>query len=203
MSSKRWLQEHFKDPYVKKAQEQGYISRAAYKLLEIQEKDKLIKPGMTVVDLGAAPGSWCQVLKQLVGLRGRVIGMDILPVTEVSGIDFIQGDFTEDSCLEALLACLDGAAVDLVLSDMAPNMSGHKSIDQPRVMHLIELALDFAVQVLAPGGAFITKGFHGSGLEEYVTQMRQYFKQVKFRKPPASRSRSAEIYLLGLDFKAD
>ena len=203
MSSKRWLQEHFKDPYVKKAQEEGYISRAAYKLLEIQQKDKLIKPGMTVVDLGAAPGGWCQVLKQLVGLRGRVIGMDILPVTEVSGIDFIQGDFTEDSCLEALLACLDGATVDVVVSDMAPNMSGHKSIDQPRVMHLIELALDFAQRELRPGGAYLVKAFHGAGLEDYVKTMRQYFKQVKFRKPPASRARSPEIYLLGLDFKAD
>ena len=201
MSSKRWLQEHFSDPYVKKAKEAGYVSRAAFKLLELQEKDRLIRHGMTVVDLGAAPGGWSQVLLELVGRNGRIVAVDILEMELISGVEFIQGDFTEQECLDQVLDQL-GDKADSIVCDMAPNMSGHKSIDQPRSMYLVELAWDFALNVLKPGGSFVAKAFHGEGLEALVKVMRPHFKVVKYRKPSASRPRSPEIYLVGLEFKA-
>ena len=199
-NSKRWLQEHFSDPYVKKAREDGYVSRAAYKLIELNQKDHFLRSGMSVVDLGAAPGGWCQVALNEVGTKGRVIGIDLLPLDGVSGVEFIQGDFTDDACYEQLLDLLGGQA-SMVMSDMAPNLSGNKSIDQPRSMYLVELALDFALKVLSPGGTFIAKAFQGAGVEALVKQMKSHFRTVKHRKPPSSRARSAEIYLVGLEFK--
>ena len=198
--SKRWLNEHFSDHYVKKAQSEGYVSRAAYKLLAMHEKDRLIKPGMTVVDLGAAPGGWSQVAAELVGNRGRVIALDILPMTPPSGVEFIQGDFREKTVLEALLRRLGDDPVDVVISDMAPNLSGNKTIDQPRSMYLAELALECAIKILKPQGDFLTKVFHGSGSEDYIKLVKRHFSKVKSRKPDASRDRSREFYLLGKDF---
>jgi len=200
MSSKRWLQEHFTDLYVKKANEEGFVSRAAYKLIEINEKDHLFQNGMTIVDLGAAPGGWCQVAMSKIGGSGRVVAVDILPIELVSGIEFIQGDFTEQACLDQLLMRLtDG--VDVVLSDMAPNISGNKSVDQPAAVYLVELALDLAIKILKPKGKFVAKIFQGSGVDAVVDSMKKHFKIVKYRKPKSSRSRSAEIYLVGLEFK--
>ena len=201
MSSKRWLQEHFSDPYVKKAKEVGYVSRAAFKLLELQEKDRFVRSGMTVVDLGAAPGGWSQVLLELIGSKGRIVAVDVLEMELISGVEFIQGDFTEQDCLDEVLDTL-GDKADVIVSDMAPNMSGHKSIDQPRSMYLVELAWDFAMQTLKPGGTFVAKVFQGVGLEALVKDMKSHFKVVKYRKPSASRPRSPEIYLVGLDFRA-
>lgn len=200
-TSKQWLKEHFDDAYVKRSQEAGYRSRASFKLLEIQEKDNLINPGMTVIDLGAAPGGWAQVAASLVGARGRVLASDILPVEPLPGVEFVQGDFTEAAVLERLLQSMQGKLADLVLSDMAPNMSGMKDIDQPRVMHLAELALDLARSVLAPGAYFLVKVFHGEGLVEYQAELRDSFESVKVRKPAASRARSSEIYLLASGFR--
>ena len=202
-SSKQWLKEHFDDAYVKRSQEDGYRSRASYKLLEIQDKDKLMKPGMTVVDLGAAPGGWSQVAAEIVGEKGRVIASDILPMDGLADVEFIQGDFTEDSVLEQILSVLNDEGADLVISDMAPNMSGMKAIDQPRVMYLAELALDMAKTVLSPGAYFLVKVFQGAGFAEYQREMQACFRSVKTRKPAASRSRSREIYLLGANFIAD
>jgi 23S rRNA (uridine2552-2'-O)-methyltransferase len=201
-SSRRWLEEHHSDPYVKQSKREGYRSRAAYKLLEIQQKDAFIKKDMTVVDLGAAPGGWSQVASVCVGQTGRVVALDILPVPFLPGVLFIQGDFTEMKTLEHLLDTLAGSTVDVVLSDMAPNLSGNKSIDQPRSMYLAELALECVLKVLKPGGAFLTKLFQGSDVDEYVKMLKQHFKQVKIRKPDASRSRSQEVYALSLGFKA-
>ena len=198
--SRRWLSEHFKDPYVKRAREDGYVCRAAYKLIEIVERDGILSKGMTVVDLGAAPGGWSQVALPLVGKQGRVIGIDLLPLQGVSGIDFIQGDFTESSCLASLEEALKKKKADVVLSDMAPNLSGNKSIDQPRSMYLVELAVDFALRWLKPGGNFVVKVFQGQGVEEVVKGLRPYFRVIKHRKPKASRPRSAELYLVGIDF---
>jgi 23S rRNA (uridine2552-2'-O)-methyltransferase len=202
-SSKSWLKEHFDDPYVQRAQREGYRSRSCYKLLEVQEKDKLFKPGMRVIDLGAAPGGWSQVASRLVGERGQVIASDILPMDPLEGVEFIEGDFTQDAVLEQILAVLDGAAVDLVISDMAPNMSGMSAVDQPRSIYLVELALEFSQRVLRPGGSFLTKVFHGEGFEEVLRDCRASFNKVAARKPQASRPRSREVYLLARDFRGN
>lgn len=195
-SSKAWLKEHREDPYVQRAQKEGYRSRACYKLLEIQEKDRLFRPGMTVLDLGSAPGGWSQVAANLVGHRGRVIASDILPMDQLAGVDFIQGDFTEEAVFEQLLEVLDGQPLDLVLSDMAPNMSGVNAVDQPRSMYLVELALDMALRVLAPGGAFVTKVFQGEGFDDWHREVRDSFERIATRKPQASRPRSREVYVV-------
>ncbi|WP_299786983.1 23S rRNA (uridine(2552)-2'-O)-methyltransferase RlmE [uncultured Shewanella sp.] len=200
-SSSRWMQEHFDDHYVKLAQKRGLRSRAAFKIEEIQEKDKLIRPGMTVVDLGAAPGGWSQVAVKLAGESGKVIACDILPMDPIVGVDFLQGDFREEKVLDALLERVGDAKVDVVLSDMAPNMSGTGGVDQPRAMYLVELALDMCHQVLAPNGCFAVKVFQGEGFEEYMKSVREAFKTVKTRKPDSSRPRSREVYLVATGYK--
>ena len=200
-SSKAWLKEHRDDPYVQQAQREGYRSRACYKLLEIQERDRLIKPGMTVLDLGSAPGGWSQVAAQLVGHKGRVLASDILPTDSLAGVDFIEGDFTLDSVFEQILGALGDAPADVVISDMAPNMSGVNAVDQPRSMYLVELALDMAQQVLAPGGSFVAKVFQGEGFDELYRDIRGVFGKVVTRKPKASRPRSREVYLVATQFR--
>jgi len=195
-SSKRWLSEHFDDHYVKMAQQQGLRSRSAFKLLELQDKYQLIRPGMVVVDLGAAPGGWCQAAKPLLGPKGRIIGLDILEMEPLEGVEFIQGDFTEDEPLHELEQLLDGQKVDLVLSDMAPNMSGMAAIDQAKAMYLAELALEFVKAHLKPGGDFVVKLFQGTDFDGYVREVRSVFEKVQVRKPKASRPRSREVYLL-------
>ena len=195
-SSGRWLQEHFEDEYVKKAQQEGYRSRAVFKLLEIDDKDHLLKPGMIVVDLGAAPGGWSEVAAQRVGEKGQVIALDILPMDSLPGVTFIQGDFREEGPYQALLAALADKPVDLVMSDMAPNISGMKAVDQPRAMYLAELALELARKVLKPGGDLLVKAFNGEGIDAFKQELRRDFQKVIVRKPRASRPRSAEIYLL-------
>jgi 23S rRNA (uridine2552-2'-O)-methyltransferase len=200
-SSRQWLERHFKDEYVKQAQKAGYRSRAAYKLLEIQQKDKIFKPGMTVVDLGASPGGWCQVARELVGERGRIVAMDLLPMDPIAGVEFIQGDFREAQPLEELEKSLDGEAVDLVISDMAPNVTGITSVDQPRAIYLCELALDFAREVLKPGGSLVVKVFQGEGFDTYLKALRRDFKRVVSRKPGASRAKSREVYLVAGNFE--
>lgn len=195
-TSKQWMREHVSDPFVQRAQKEGYRSRAAYKLLEIDDKDRLLKPGTVVVDLGATPGGWSQVA----AAKGcRVIALDLLPLQPLAGVEFIQGDFREDAVLAELERKLAGKAVGLVISDMAPNISGIGMSDQARAMHLAELALDFAVQHLQPGGAFLVKVFQGVGFAEYFRLMRSRFAKVVTRKPKASRDRSSELYLLGLE----
>lgn len=200
-TSKGWLKEHFDDPYVKQAQRDGYRSRASYKLLEIQDKDRLLKPGMTVLDLGSAPGGWSQVASRVIGDKGRIVASDILPMDGIPDVTFIQGDFTEDNVFEEILAAIGGESLDLVISDMAPNMSGTPAVDQPQAMYLCELALDMAQKVLKPGGDFLIKVFHGEGFDEYIKLMRGQFDKVVTRKPDASRGRSRETYLLGRGFK--
>lgn len=200
-SSHNWLQEHFDDPFVRKAQQEGYRSRASYKLIELIEKDNLIRPGMTVVDLGAAPGGWSQVAARTVGDHGRVIASDILEMDPVAGVEFIQGDFTEEAVFQALLAAIGDRPVDLVISDMAPNMSGMSAVDQPAAMYLVELALDMAQTILKPGGGFVAKVFHGEGFDEYVKGIRQEFSRVVMRKPKSSRARSRETYLVAQGFR--
>lgn len=200
-TSNKWLTEHFSDEFVKKAQKEGYRSRAIYKLIEMDDKDRLLKPGMTVVDLGAAPGGWCELLSKRVGDSGRIIALDILPMDALGDVTFIQGDFTEQAVYDELLAELDGKWVDLVISDMAPNLSGMKAVDQPKMMYLAELALEFATNVLKPGGTFLTKVFTGEGIDEYKKELRQQFAKIIVRKPKASRARSSEIYLLAKGFK--
>ena len=195
-SSRRWLREHFSDPYVKQAQQEGYRSRAIYKLQELQDRDKLFKPGMTVVDLGAAPGGWSQLVVGLVGKKGKVIALDILPMDAIPGVEFIQGDFTEEAVLSQLLQQMGAARADWVISDMAPNMSGIESVDQPRSMELAELALDLATSVLNERGGLLVKVFQGAGFDEFLRHMRQEFPKVVIRKPKASRDRSNEVYLL-------
>lgn len=195
-SSHRWLQEHFADPFVKKAQAEGMRSRAAYKLEELVARDRLLKPGMTVVDLGAAPGGWSQWVRQALGDSGRVVALDILDMPPLAGVEFLQGDFREDEVLARLESTLDGAPVDLVLSDMAPNKSGVNAVDQPRAMYLSELAMDFADRHLRPGGAFLIKLFHGVGFDDYVRELRRRYAKVAIRKPAASRQRSPEVYAL-------
>jgi 23S rRNA (uridine2552-2'-O)-methyltransferase len=200
-SSKNWLNEHFKDPYVQQAQRDGYRSRACYKLLEIQKKDKIIQPGMVVIDLGSAPGGWSQVASKLVGNKGRLIASDILPMDSLEDVEFILGDFSDDAVLQQILAAAGDEPVDLVISDMAPNMSGMNAVDQPRSMYLVELALDLARQILRPGGVFLCKVFQGEGFEELLRETRGSFGKVIARKPAASRPRSREVYLLAKDFR--
>ena len=200
-SSARWLREHFTDEYVRRAQKEGYRCRAVYKLLEIHEKDRLLRPGMTVVDLGAAPGGWSQLVAQRVGGQGRVIALDMLPMAPVPGVGFIEGDFRETAVLEQVLTLLDGRPVDLVLSDMAPNTSGIKAVDQPRGLYLAELALDFARQCLRPGGDLLVKVFQGEGLDPFLRRMRAAFATAAPRKPRASRARSAEQYFLARNYR--
>ena len=203
-SSQRWLKEHFSDPYVKKAQAEGMRSRAAYKLEELVERDRLLKPGMVVVDLGAAPGGWSQWVRQSLDSMskdnpGRVVALDILEMPTLAGVEFLHGDFREDAVLSALEATLDGARVDLVLSDMAPNKSGMDAVDQPRMMHLAELAMEFADNHLRPGGTFLIKLFQGVGFDQYVRDLRRRYAKVSIRKPAASRKRSPEVYALAQD----
>ena len=200
-SSGRWLKEHFDDHYVRQSQKEGWRSRASYKLLEIQEKDHIFRPGSKVVDLGAAPGGWSQVAVQLVGEQGRVVASDILPMDAIAGVDFVQGDFTEETVLDQILATIGADQVDLVISDMAPNMSGALSVDQPNAMYLVELALDLSRQVLRRGGVFLTKVFQGEGFDEYLRDMKTSFDKVQTRKPQASRARSREVYLLASGFR--
>ncbi|MFC2303775.1 MAG: 23S rRNA (uridine(2552)-2'-O)-methyltransferase RlmE [Cardiobacterium hominis] len=200
-TSQRWLKEHFNDIYVQKAQQEGYRSRAVYKLMEIQEKDRLIRPGMVVVELGAAPGGWSQYVAQCLGGRGRMIALDILPMDALPDVTFIQGDFREQAVLDALYAELGDSAVNLVISDMAPNTSGVRSVDQAKSMYLVELALDFAQSRLAASGDFLTKIFHGPGFDTLLRSLKSQFLTVQTRKPEASRARSQETYLLARGFK--
>ena len=200
-SSANWLREHFNDPFVKQAQKDGYRSRASYKLLEIQEKDRLIRPGMSVIDLGAAPGGWSQVTSRLIGGQGRLIASDILEMDSIADVTFIQGDFTHDEVLQRILEAVGDSHVDLVISDMAPNMSGTPAVDIPRAMFLCELALDLATRVLKPGGDFLIKIFQGEGFDMYLKDVRTKFDKVQMRKPSSSRDRSREQYLLGRGFK--
>jgi 23S rRNA (uridine2552-2'-O)-methyltransferase len=200
-SSKRWLAEHFDDEFVRRAQQKGLRSRSAFKLEELQEKYQLVRAGMTVVDLGAAPGGWCQVVKPLLGDRGRLIALDVLDMEPLPGVEFIQGDFTEDEPLAALERLLGGGDVDLVLSDMAPNMSGMAAIDQAKAMYLAELALQFAREHLKPGGDFVVKLFQGTDFDSFVRDVRSVFSGVLVRKPRASRPRSREVYLLARGYQ--
>lgn len=200
-SSRRWLDRQFSDPYVKRAQEQGLRSRAAYKLLEIQDKDRLIRPGMRILDLGAAPGGWSQVAARLVGDKGRVYALDLLAMEPIAGVTVLQGDFREDAVLAELRSVLDGSPIDLVLSDMAPNLSGATAVDQPRAMYLAELALDLAREVLKPGGALVVKLFQGEGFDGFLRELRGLFAQVLSRKPKASRPESRELYLVGKGYR--
>ncbi|WP_434138232.1 23S rRNA (uridine(2552)-2'-O)-methyltransferase RlmE [Photobacterium leiognathi] len=200
-SSGRWLKEHFDDKYVLEAQKRGYRSRAFFKIEEIQNKDKLLKPGMTVVDLGAAPGGWSQYAAEVVGDEGQVIACDILPMDSLPGVSFLQGDFREEAVLEALLERIQPDMVDVVMSDMAPNMSGNLASDQPRAMYLVELALDMCRQVLAPNGSFAVKVFQGEGFDQYLAEVRSMFKVVKIRKPDSSRNRSREVYIVATGYK--
>lgn len=195
-SSRRWLKEHFTDPYVKKAQQEGYRSRAVYKLLEINQRDRLIKQNMTIVDLGAAPGGWSQVAAQLVKPKGKVFALDILPMDEIPGVEFIQGDFSEDEAADKLLSLMADTKADVVLSDIAPNISGNDSVDIPRSIYLAELVLDFALKVLKPDGSFLIKVFQGEGFDAYLAEVKRQFKKTAIRKPKASRSRSREVYIL-------
>lgn len=201
-TSKGWMQEHVNDPFVKQAQKDGYRARAAYKLMEIDDKDQLIKPGMTVVDLGSAPGSWSQVVAQRLKGQGRIIALDILEMTGIPGVTFIQGDFREDEVLATLEKTLENTQADLVISDMAPNISGISIVDQANAAYLTELALEFCRDWLKPDGNFLVKVFVGSGYEEIVATMRDMFTKVVTRKPKASRDRSTEVYLLGLKRRA-
>jgi 23S rRNA (uridine2552-2'-O)-methyltransferase len=200
-SSHAWLKEHRDDLYVQRAQREGYRSRACYKLLELQEKDRLIRPGMTVVDLGSAPGGWSQVAAELVGHNGRVIASDILPMDSLAGVEFVKGDFTEDAIFDQIVAAIGENPVDVLVSDMAPNISGMSEVDQPRSMYLVELALDMSRRVLSPGGVFVTKIFQGEGFDELLKDARSSFSRVLTRKPQASRPRSREVYLVAKDYK--
>ena len=201
--NRSWIKQHVKDPYVKQSQVDGYRSRASYKLLEIVEKDRLIRSGMTVVDLGSAPGGWSQVAARLVGHTGRVHALDLLPMDSIAGVDFIQGDFTEDDIFDELLKLIENRPVDLVISDMAPNLSGNKAVDQPAVMYLAELAVELAEKVLTSNGVFIAKLFQGQGFDPFVLQVRTLFNGVSIVKPDASRSRSREVYLVAKGLKAN
>ena len=200
-SSKQWLREHFDDEYVRRSHGERYRSRASYKLLEMQDKDGLIRPGMTVVDLGAAPGGWSQVAAELVGDQGRIVASDILPIDSIAGVEFVQGDFTDDLVFERLLSVIGEQGADLVISDIAPNITGISEIDQPRSLGLAELALELAKSILKPGAYFLVKLFQGEGYPEYHREMQSRFNSVKTRKPKASRARSREVYLLGSGFQ--
>ncbi len=193
-SSQRWLQEHHADPYVLKSRREGYRSRAVYKLIELQEKDRLLKPKQFVIDLGAAPGGWTEYASQFCGKGGRLIAVDLLEMDSINDVDIIQGDFTEQKVLDEILDLINNSPVDLVLSDMAPNISGIETVDQPKSMYLVELAFEFALQVLDRNGSFAVKMFQGEGFDEIVRSFRKSFNVVKFRKPKASRPRSREVY---------
>ena len=193
-SSRRWLQEHHADPFVQQARREGYRSRAVYKLMELQEKDRLLRPGQFIIDLGAAPGGWSEYARDFCTDRGRLIAVDILPIEPIADAEIIQGDFTEQSILEQILAAVDNQPVDVVLSDMAPNISGIETVDQPKSMYLVELAFDLALRVLDKNGVFVVKMFQGEGFDETVRAFRDAFSSVRFRKPKASRPRSREVY---------
>jgi 23S rRNA (uridine2552-2'-O)-methyltransferase len=200
-SSKRWLAEHEADEFVRRARLAGWRSRAVFKLEEIQNKDNMIRPGMTVVDLGAAPGAWSQYVMHVMGGKGKLLALDILPMDPIAGVTCIQGDFRDEDVLEELEADLGGRRVDLVLSDMAPNISGMSAVDQPRAMYLAELALDFARKHLVEGGAFVAKVFQGEGFQQFVAELRQSFETVRIRKPAASRPRSREVYSVARNYR--
>ena len=200
-SSGRWLQEHFDDEFVKRSQQEGYRSRAVYKLEEIDQKDRLLKPGITIIDLGAAPGGWSQYVARKLKGKGRVVALDILPMEALDGVEFLQGDFLEDDVFQQLLTLLGEDQPDLVISDMAPNMSGMQAVDIPRAMYMAELALDLGRQVLKPGGGLLVKLFQGEGFDAYLKMLREHFNRVVTRKPRASRSRSREIYALATGFR--
>jgi len=200
--NRSWIKQHVNDPYVMQSQKDGYRSRASYKLLEIIGKDRLIRPGMTVVDLGSAPGGWSQVAMELVGHEGRVHAIDLLPMDGIAGVDFILGDFTDEPILQELLALVDNRPVDLVISDMAPNLTGSKAVDQPTSIYLVELAVDLACQVMKPEGVFIAKLFQGEGFDEFVRHARTLFNTVSMRKPDASRAKSREVYMVAKGLKA-
>lgn len=200
-SSSRWKARQARDPFVKQAREQGWRSRAVFKLSELQGRERLLKPGSVVVDLGAAPGAWSQFAAEAAGATGRVIALDLLPMAAIPGVEILQGDFREEATMAALLATLGDARVDLVLSDMAPNMSGTRVVDQPRAMYLAELAAGFATQVLRPGGNLVVKLFQGEGFQEYVEDARKRFGSVRLRKPAASRSGNRETYLVARNFR--
>lgn len=201
-SSRAWLKEHFDDEFVKQSQQDGYRSRAVYKLKEIDEKDKLIKPGMTVIDLGSAPGGWSQYIARKLNGQCRIIALDILPMEPLEHVEFIQGDFLEEAVLQQLMATLGDSNPDLVISDMAPNMSGMHAVDIPRAMYMVELALELARQVLKPGGSLLVKLFQGEGSDAYLKMLRESFDRVVIRKPRASRSRSREVYVLASGYKS-
>jgi 23S rRNA (uridine2552-2'-O)-methyltransferase len=200
-SSRRWLDRHVSDPYVQRAQRDGWRSRAAFKLLELDRKDRLLRPGLLVVDLGAAPGGWSQVAARAVGPKGRVVALDLLPMEPIIGVDFIQGDFREEAVLQRLLAVLDGQPPDLVLSDMAPNVSGMLAVDQPRAIYLCELALELADRVLRDGGMLAMKAFHGEGFDSLLRDARSRCERLVTRKPESSRAKSREVYLVGSGFR--
>ena len=200
--NRSWIKQHVNDPYVMQSQKDGYRSRASYKLLEIIGKDRLIRPGMTVVDLGSAPGGWSQVAMELVGHEGRVYAIDLLPMDGIAGVDFILGDFTDEPILQELLALVDNRPVDLVISDMAPNLTGSKAVDQPTSIYLVELTVDLACQVMKPEGVFIAKLFQGEGFDEFVRHARTLFNAVSMRKPDASRAKSREVYMVAKGLKA-
>lgn len=202
-SSSRWLQRHVNDPYVKQAQKDGYRSRSAYKLVELNEKDRLIRPGMRVMDLGSAPGGWSQVLSRLIGAKGRVLATDILPMDPIQNVDFIQGDFTDEEIVEKLLGWLGGGKFDLIVSDIAPNLTGIDSADQASSMYFLELALDTVRQTLKPGATFVAKMFQGSGSDDWLKDLRTSFQKVSIRKPGASRPESREVYVVAKGFKGD
>ena len=200
-SSARWKARQARDPFVKRAQAEGWRSRAVFKLSELQGRERLFKPGSVVVDLGAAPGAWSQFAAGVVGAQGLVLAVDLLPMANLAGVEIFQGDFREEATVNALLSRLAGRPVDLVLSDMAPNMTGTRVVDQPRTMHLAELASEFASQVLRPGGALVVKLFQGEGFQEYVESTRSQFASVRMRKPAASRSGNRETYLVARNFR--
>jgi 23S rRNA (uridine2552-2'-O)-methyltransferase len=200
-SSSEWLRRHVNDPYVKQAQLDGYRSRSAYKLIELNEKDRLIKPGMRILDLGSAPGGWSQVAGKLVGRKGRVLATDILPMYPIDNVDFVQGDFNDDAVVAQLLEWLEGGKFDLIISDIAPNLSGIDSADQAGSMYFLELALDTVRKTLKPGATFAAKMFQGSGSDEYVKELRKSFEKVVIRKPAASRAQSREVYIVAKGFK--
>ena len=201
--NRSWIQQHVKDPYVLQSQRDGYRSRASYKLLEIVEKNRLIRPGMTVVDLGSTPGGWSQVAARMVGHEGRVHALDILPMDSIAGVDFIRGDFTEQEIFDELLSVIGNRPVDLVILDMVRNLTGAKSVDQPAMMYLAELAIDLTVQIMNPEGVFIAKLFQGEGFDQFVRHVRTVFNTVSLKKPDASRAKSREVYLVAKGLKAN
>ena len=201
--NRSWIKRHVNDPYVLQSQKDGYRSRASYKLLEIVEKNRLIRPAMTVVDLGSAPGGWSQVAARLVGHEGRVYALDMLPMDPIAGVDFIQGDFTEQQVFDQLLAAIGNRPVDLVISDMAPNLTGAKAVDQPAMIYLAELAIDLTGQIMKPEGVFVAKLFQGEGFDQFVRHVRTVFNTVSLKKPDASRAKSREVYLVAKGLKAN